>query len=123
MNDARNLETQLAVQHCSHETHETLRFPKVSAAYRFDNDDEQLMNAVFDILGCKASLKEETRAAGQIPVQGLTASWIACANLLNHSLPVHFGLRRLSRLLSSVPHRSKQPSGPDARVALPPAIP
>jgi hypothetical protein len=43
--------------------------------------------------------------------------------VLNHSLPVHFGLDRLPRMLSSVPHRSTQPSGPDSRVAPPPAIP
>jgi hypothetical protein len=123
MNDARNLKIQLAVQHRSYETHETLRFPKLSPAYRSDDDDKQVMNEIFDILGCKAPLKEEARATGQIPVQGLIASRIACPNVLNHSLPVHFGLDRLPRMLSSVPHRSTQPSGPDSRVAPPPAIP
>jgi hypothetical protein len=64
MNHARNLKIQLAAQHRSYETHETLRFPKLSAAYRFDNNDEQVMHAILDILGCKAPLKEEARATG-----------------------------------------------------------
>jgi hypothetical protein len=122
MNDARNLAIQLAVQYRPHETHETLWFPKVSAAYRFDNDDEQVMDSIFDILGCKAPLKEEACATGQIPVKRLIASRIACTNLFNHIFPVHFRLVRLLRSLSSVPHRSKQPSGPDLRVAPPPVI-
>jgi hypothetical protein len=89
--DVGDFEIELAVEHSSDETHEAPRIAEVAAPDTFKDNDEYVVQAVFDVGSSQPAPQKMTCSIGEILVKNSGGHWVAGANPRDHIRPVRFG--------------------------------